>query len=97
MPINLNKLKGHIALGLSIRPSVRLSFHQLQIEDRVLKFHRWIPHQKVTDPNFFFLNLDYLSLWSYAPFFRVMMKILYSGYLKNYNSYELHTCSGYSG
>ena len=62
MPPTLKKLKGHIALGLSVRPSV----HPLQIQGRVLKFHRCIPHQKITD--LYFFNLDYLPLWSYAPF-----------------------------
>ena len=62
MPPTLKKLKGHIALGSYAHPSVRPS----QIKDRVLKFQRWIPHQKITDPYFF--NLDFLPLWRYAPF-----------------------------
>ena len=47
-----------------------------QIEDRVFKFHRWIPHPKITDCIFFFLNLDYLPLWSYAPFKGSISEIL---------------------
>ena len=31
-----------------------------------LKFRRWIPHQKNTDP--YFLSLGYFPLWIYAPF-----------------------------
>ena len=42
MPPTLKKLKGHIALGWSVRPSKN--------EARFFKFHRWIPHQKITDP-----------------------------------------------
>ena len=49
MPPTLEKLKGHIALGVYVRPSVR----PYTFQDRVLKFHRCIPHQKITDPNFF--------------------------------------------
>ena len=49
MPPTLKKLTGHIALGLSARPSVR----PLQVLDRVLKFHRWTQHQKITDLYFF--------------------------------------------
>ena len=61
MPPTLKKLKEHIALGLSVRPSIHYKF-----KIRVLKFHRWIPHQKITEPYFF--NLDYLPLWIYSPF-----------------------------
>ena len=35
MPPTLKKLKGHIALGLSVRLCVRPSFHPLQIKDMV--------------------------------------------------------------
>ena len=48
MPPNLDMLKGQIALGLSVRASI----HSFKTKDVVLKFHRWIPHQKVTDPFF---------------------------------------------
>ena len=67
MCIVLKKLKGHIALGLSVRDPVR-AFVRPSVTSlrRVLKFHRWTQHQKITDPYFF--NLDYLHLWSYAPF-----------------------------
>ena len=42
-------------------PSVRMS----KIKDKLLKFHRWISHQKIIDP-IFFLSLEYLPLWTYA-------------------------------
>ena len=34
-------------------------------KDTVLKFHIWIPHQKIIDT--YFLCLDYLPLWSNVP------------------------------
>ena len=33
---------------------------------RVLKFHMWIPHEKIANPCFFFL-FRYLPFWSYGP------------------------------
>ena len=60
MPQTLEKLKGQIALGLYVRPPVRRS----KFKDRVLKFHRWIPHQKITD--LYIFKLDYLPVCSYA-------------------------------
>ena len=45
---------------------VRLS-GQNRIQARVLKFHIWIPHQKIAYP-YFFSCLNYLPLPSYAPF-----------------------------
>ena len=54
---NFEKVEGAYCFRL-VRQSVK-------VQDRVLKFHRWTPHQKkIADPNFF--NLDYLPLWSYA-------------------------------
>ena len=53
----LEKLKGHIALGLSVHPC--------KIKERVLKFKRQIPDPKISD--LYFLSLDYLPLLSYAP------------------------------
>ena len=57
MPPTLEKLKGHIALGLSVRvctrPSVRLLQNSLR---QVLKFHIWIPHQKIIYT--YFLSMD---------------------------------------
>ena len=53
-----------------VRSSVRLfvrSSVQNRIQARVLKFHIWIPHQKIAYP-YFFSCLNYLPLPSYAPF-----------------------------
>ena len=52
MPPTLEKLKEHIALGLSVLPSIGASVRPFKIQDRVLKFHRWILHQKITDRYF---------------------------------------------
>ena len=49
-----------------VRSSVRSS-GQNRIQGRVLKFHIWIPHQKIAYP-YFFSCLNYLPLPSYAPF-----------------------------
>ena len=51
---------------LSVRPFVLPSV-QNRIQARVLKFHIWIPHQKIAYP-YFFSCLNYLPLPSYAPF-----------------------------
>ena len=45
----------------SVRPSVQKKF-----KARVLKFHIWIPHQKIAYP-YFFSCPNYLPLPSYAP------------------------------
>ena len=42
LPQALEKLKGHIAFGLSVRPCFRSKFIKIQF----LKFHIFIPHQK---------------------------------------------------
>ena len=64
MPQTLKKLKGHIALGLSICPDNNSA--------RVFKFHRWIPHQKIIGLGFFKSGLSpFLEL---CPFKRVIMK-----------------------
>ena len=49
-----------------VRPSVLRSI-QKKIQARVLKFHIWIPRQKIAYP-YFFSCLNYLPLPSYAPF-----------------------------
>ena len=54
----------------SIRPFVCpfvLPSVQKKIQARVLKFHIWIPRQKIAYP-YFFSCLKYLPLPSYAPF-----------------------------
>ena len=39
-----------------VRPSVCLSVRSKKIKARVLKFHIWIPRQKIAYPYFFFLS-----------------------------------------
>ena len=53
MPSTLKKLKGHIALGLSVCASVCACARPLQVQDRVLKFHGWTQHQKIPEQYFF--------------------------------------------
>ena len=48
-----------------VRPFVLPSI-QKKIQARVLKFHIWIPRQKIAYPNFFSCP-NYLPLLSYAP------------------------------
>ena len=52
-----------------VRSFVRPSFRPFKkkIQARVLKFHIWIPRQKIAYP-YFFSCLNYLPLPSYAPF-----------------------------
>ena len=52
----------HQCVGACLCPSV-----QKKIQARVLKFHIWIPRQKIAYP-FFFSCLNYLPLQSYSPF-----------------------------
>ena len=59
------KLRGHIALGLSLISCVgawfcssRFFMHILwTVHDRVLKFHLWIPHGNIADLYFFWPEL----------------------------------------
>ena len=55
MPPTLEKLKGHIALGISVRPavcpSVRASIQNLLRYS--LEFHILISHQEIIDTSFF--------------------------------------------
>ena len=68
MPPTSKKLEGHIASGLFVRPSVRPSvcpsvfpfvtlfdaYHNFKtVNATVLKFHIWIPHEKIADTYFF--------------------------------------------
>ena len=54
LPPTLKMLRGHIALGLSVPAYVRPSLHPFKKNKvRVLKLHKWIPHQKIADPYFF--------------------------------------------
>ena len=73
MPQNL-KSGEHIGFGLCVRSFVCslvrpfvLPSVQNRIQARVLKFHIWIPHEKIAYP-YFFSCLNYLPLPSYAPF-----------------------------
>ena len=54
MPPTLEKLKGHIAFGLSVSPCVCYKIY----ENTVLNFHIWIPHQKIIDTFFFKFGLS---------------------------------------
>ena len=60
MPPTSKKLEGHIASGLFVRPSVRPfvtlfdALHNFKtVNATVLKFHIWIPHEKIADTYFF--------------------------------------------
>ena len=57
-PPTLNKVKGHIVFGFSIRPSVRYKF-KIGLKNFIDAFLI-----KKTDP--YFCYLDYLPLWSNA-------------------------------
>ena len=49
MPPTLEKLKGHIALGLSVRPTFRL-FFRVSVQNLLrynFEFHILIPYQKI--------------------------------------------------
>ena len=68
---NFRKVEGAYCFGLdrpsfrlSVRPCVRASVQNLLSYS--FEFQIWIPHQKIIDT--YFLSLDYLSFWSYAPF-----------------------------
>ena len=63
-PNFFNKMQGHIALGLSVRPSVWASVTQNK-----LKFWNFINRfviKKIVDP--YVSSPNYLPLWSYVPF-----------------------------
>ena len=60
----------HIGFGLCVRSFVRsfvLRSVQKKIQASVLKFHIWIPRQKIAY-RYFFSCLNYLPLPSYDPF-----------------------------
>ena len=61
MPSTLKKMVGHIAFGFCVCASVTLFFYAScnigTVHTRVLKFHIWIPHEKIADPYFFFSEL----------------------------------------
>ena len=70
MPPTLKKLMGHIAFGASVSGCVGHTFctycNFLTVKARVLKFHMWIPHEKIANPCFFSFP-SYLPFWSYGP------------------------------
>ena len=56
MPPTSKKLEGHIASGLLVCPFITLfdAKHNLRtVNATVLKFHIWIPHEKIADTYFF--------------------------------------------
>ena len=57
MPQTLKKLRGHIALGLSVHACVHASVKK---NPRVFKFHKWIPHKKI--------NLTVFLKFELSPF-----------------------------
>ena len=62
MSPTLKKIVGHIASGLSVCSLVMLSgalYNFRTMYANVLKFHIWIPHEKIGDP-YFFLTQNYL-------------------------------------
>ena len=67
MPPTMAKLKGHIALGLSVGPSVRPSISRC-IRSKFIKIQFWnyIFGFLIKNNWHIFLSLDYLPLWSYA-------------------------------
>ena len=76
---NFEEVEGAYLFGPvrpSVHPSVGLSvsntFWKLRISRtpyaRILKFHIWHIHEKISGPVFFFFPPSVLSFWSYAPF-----------------------------
>ena len=68
MPPSLEKLKGRIALGLSVRPCVRSKCIKIQ-----LKYHIWIPHQ-IEKWHVFFVRI--ISLCGVMPLLKGQNDIL---------------------
>ena len=64
------KLTGHIGVGCPCVGACIQSKHACHIlwtlHARALKFHLWIPHEKVADTCLFFWS-SCLPFWSYAP------------------------------
>ena len=62
-------LEGPNAFGLSVRPFVRHACCAYRnfwtVKARVLRFHIWIPREKIGDP--YFSCRNYLPFWSYFP------------------------------
>ena len=64
MPSTLEKLKGHIALGLSVRPPVCLFKILLRYSFEI----SYMDSSSKIMTQIFFVSLNYLPLWSYVPF-----------------------------
>ena len=87
MPPTLKKVRGHIASGLSVHSFVHLlhsfirsfvmlscAWHNFRpMYADVLKFHIWIPREKIGDP-YFFSYPNYLPFESYFPFNKITLK-----------------------
>ena len=72
----LKKVGGHIASGLSVLSFIMLSCAQHNFRTmyaNVLKFHLWIPHEKIGD-SLFFSYPNYLPFYSYFPFNKIALK-----------------------
>ena len=69
------KLREHIGFGLSIRSSKT-------VHARVLKFHIWIPHEKIVDRRFFLVQV--ISLSGVMPLWKNLNEIWCMPYLMNH-------------
>ena len=71
MPTTLKKLTGHIGFGFFICASVQNpACHILwTVHTRVLEFHIWIPHGKIADTCFYFLD-QVISLFGVMPLWK---------------------------
>ena len=67
MSHNFEKVGSILVSACACVHSFVLPSVQKKIQARVLKFHIWIPRQKIAYP-YFFSCLNYLPLPSYAPF-----------------------------
>ena len=69
MPPTSKKMRRHIGLGLSDRPSVHYACTWSKtVRDRTLKFGMWDEYENLEDPYIFSCPSD-LRLQSYCPFF----------------------------
>ena len=95
MPPTSKKLRGHIAFRLCVGACICLWFrlsrflmHTISYEP-CIKFHIWIPHEKIADLHFFF-NLfscpSYVPFWSYVSKKKKLNEILSARCLKKYLS-----------
>ena len=86
---NFGRVEGaYFALGLSLCVSICQAV--LASVQNLLTCSIWIPHQKIIDTYFF---VWIISLRGVMPLLKGHNDILYSRYLKTFNSYELQTWS----